>query len=128
MNILEIMVNQLAAGSPPLVPPLMRERHVEETEAQATADGRTDGEDGAGQEERQDLREAADSVAKALKDWAVSTDVDLKFNVVEPSGTIQVEVRDAQSGKVIRKIPEDEILRLAEQMRAMSGVMIDDLV
>jgi len=74
------------------------------------------------------VREAAETLADVLTERAMAADIELAFKVVESSGAIQVEVRESESGRVIRKIPEDEILRLAEQLKAMSGIMLDDLV
>ncbi|MCA1945417.1 MAG: flagellar protein FlaG [Desulfovibrio sp.] len=41
----------------------------------------------------------------------------LEITVHEDSGRLQVAVLDAQSGKVVRKIPEDEVLELARRIR-----------
>lgn len=43
--------------------------------------------------------------------------VSLEFSFHEGSGRLQVAVLDAQSGKVVRKIPEDEVLELARRIR-----------
>lgn len=50
--------------------------------------------------------------------------VELKFNVTD-SGEVQAEVRHPGGEKVIRKIPPDEVLELAESIKQMTGAFLD---
>lgn len=54
-----------------------------------------------------------------------SQGVALKFSISEESEELQVEVRDATSDKVIRKIPSDEVVRLSRSIKDMAGVLMD---
>lgn len=47
--------------------------------------------------------------------------VSLKFHVAQENGAVQVEVLDAESNKLVRKIPGDEAIRLAEQLKKAGG-------
>lgn len=46
--------------------------------------------------------------------------VEIKFHVHEETGEMQAEVMDPGGEKVLRKIPSDEILRLAASIKEMS--------
>ena len=41
----------------------------------------------------------------------------VKFEVLEDAGVVQIQVIDAQDGKVVRKIPADEVIRFLELMK-----------
>ncbi|MEF2146336.1 MAG: flagellar protein FlaG [Desulfovibrionaceae bacterium] len=51
--------------------------------------------------------------------------VELHFKLSEEADTVQVEVRDPQNGKVIRKIPEDELVRLSANIKGFAGAFLD---
>ena len=84
---------------------------------------------GAGEEAGQTQAQA--SAGSRVQDFAAGVEkfmlnlgVDLKFNVSD-SGEIQAEVRQADGEKLIRKIPPDEVMELAESIRRMSGAFLD---
>lgn len=54
-----------------------------------------------------------------------SQGVDLKFVVNEEAGEVQVEIRDAASEKLIRKIPQDELIKLQESLKKLAGTLYD---
>jgi|GEM_PF-1291077 flagellar protein FlaG len=66
----------------------------------------------------QHLTEAVDSYMSSLG-------VNLKFNIDERTDTVQVEVRDPETDKLIRKIPGDEMLDLAASIENMVGLFLD---
>jgi len=66
----------------------------------------------------QNLTEAVDSYMSSLG-------VNLKFNVDERTDIVQVEVRDPETDKLIRKIPADEMLDLAASIEKMVGLFLD---
>lgn len=66
----------------------------------------------------QDLTEAVDSYMSSLG-------VNLKFHIDEQTDTVQVEVRDPETQKLIRKIPADEMLELAASIEKMVGLFLD---
>jgi flagellar protein FlaG len=66
----------------------------------------------------QNLTEAVDSYMSSLG-------VNLKFHIDERTDTVQVEVRDPETQKLIRKIPADEMLDLAASIEKMVGLFLD---
>ncbi len=50
---------------------------------------------------------------------------DLHFSVDQSSDTIMVTVTEKSSGKVVRKIPSEEVLQLAANMDDMIGMIFD---
>lgn len=53
-------------------------------------------------------------------------DVKLKFNVLENNDTIQVEVIDS-NGKTIRKIPEDDLIKLTKSLKNLGQGFLDEV-
>lgn len=78
-----------------------------------------------GQIEAQSSRtgQVADFTAGVEK-FMQSLGVQLSFNVSD-SGDVQAVVSQADGGKVIRKIPPDEVLELAESIKKMTGAFLD---
>ncbi|MGE4553121.1 MAG: flagellar protein FlaG, partial [Desulfovibrionaceae bacterium] len=62
---------------------------------------------------------------RSAQDLLAERGVDLDFNLVGDDEELQVEVRDPRSGKLIRKLPPDELIKLSESLDQMSGVMVD---
>jgi flagellar protein FlaG len=62
----------------------------------------------------QNLTDAVDSYMSSLG-------VNLKFHIDEKTDTVQVEVRDPETQKLIRKIPADEMLELAASIEKWSA-------
>ena len=68
------------------------------------------------------MREIAADLRENIK---VLSDVDLDFAIHRPSGQVVVTVTDEKTGKVIREIPEREMLNLAAKLEEMMGVIFD---
>lgn len=51
--------------------------------------------------------------------------VDLQFNVHEDTGRVVVTVIDESTGKVIREIPPEEVLKLAASFEKTIGIIFD---
>jgi uncharacterized FlaG/YvyC family protein len=69
-----------------------------------------------------DLEELAGEVQKNLN---FMHNLDLRFSVHKASGQIMVTVIDESTGKVVREIPQSEILELASKMDEMVGLLFD---
>jgi uncharacterized FlaG/YvyC family protein len=41
----------------------------------------------------------------------------LKYEVLEDAGTVQIQVIDVRDGRVVRKIPADEVVKFIESLR-----------
>jgi len=67
--------------------------------------------------------EAAQKLEKQLR----QTDIGLKIRVLDDSqNRVQVEIVDEKSNKVLRKIPQDELLKLSASIKEMSGVLLNN--
>ncbi|WP_291322698.1 flagellar protein FlaG [Desulfonatronospira sp.] len=65
------------------------------------------------------------SAANSIKEYMNSLGVKLNFQFQEDSDRLQVVVVDPENDKVIRKIPSDELLSLAESIEDMLGVLVN---
>ena len=69
-----------------------------------------------------EVKEAVSKLNQASEIFGVN----LKFLFHEDAKRLQVEISEAGSGKVLKKIPPDEILDLVSKMNKMIGLMIDE--
>ena len=69
-------------------------------------------------------KEELSSMLSQAEEHFSSNDVKLKFNVLEENDTIQVEIIDSD-GKTIRKIPEDDLLKLSESLKNLGKGFLD---
>lgn len=90
-------------------------------EAAKSADERRSADEA--REREADIGQTVDDVNERLARDSRS----LRFRVYERTGELQVQVLDGSREKVIRSIPTDEMLKLSERMRELSGVgvMVD---
>jgi flagellar protein FlaG len=72
----------------------------------------------------QRVQHAAERIEAYLK----SVSRALEFRVDAGSGRTVVSVRDAETGDLIRQIPGDEVLRLAEMAEDQTVVLVDEQV
>lgn len=67
-----------------------------------------------------------EAVAGTIETSLVGKGVALSFKVLEDgSNGLQVEIRDASSGRLIRKTPPDELLALAKDLKKTTGGLLD---
>ena len=85
----------------------------------------TNTQDSRSQPKRQATQSELEDIAKAMDKYANSHQRDLKIQVHKGTGTIMVKVISKENGKVIREIPAEEILNLAEKMESMVGGLVD---
>lgn len=50
---------------------------------------------------------------------------DLNFSVDDSTGEVVVKVIDGESGKVVRQIPTEEVLKLAEQLEGARSLLFE---
>lgn len=68
-------------------------------------------------------------LTRALGDLATRLGADtteLTLRIDDATGVVQAEIVDSRSGKVIRKIPTDEVLRLSEAIKKGGAATIYD--
>lgn len=78
-----------------------------------------------GQKGKHTREELEKLVAEATKHLEANN-VKLKFNLVEEGEEIQVEVLDSD-GKTIRKIPDDDLLKLAKSLKNLGKGFLDTM-
>lgn len=72
-----------------------------------------------------DRQTAKDTAAKISKDIQAN-DTSLKIRLVEDSEAgVQVEIVNKSSNKVVRKIPQDELIKLSASIKQMTGVLLN---
>jgi flagellar protein FlaG len=79
------------------------------------------------QEEQEQLsKEDLEEVTKFLNDSTKLFNLSLRFRVHDESHRIVVSVLNADTDEVIRQIPTDEVLALAERLNEMVGVLFNE--
>lgn len=77
-------------------------------------------------EHLQQVREKLDAIAKSISEGEMPADRRLQFSVDESTKRIQITVSDKETGKVIRQVPSDTLLRVADSLEALKGLLYDD--
>lgn len=70
-----------------------------------------------------DTKGMLESVVSDLKALSQRAQPNLDFSIDEETGTFVVKVIDKDSGEVIRQLPTEEVLRIAEQLDEMRGLL-----
>ena len=70
-----------------------------------------------------DLKAAAKKLDEAVKEKSIN----LNFSVDEASRRFIVEVKDSETGELVRQIPGDAVLRTAASLESLKGVLFDDV-
>ena len=71
------------------------------------------------------LTELSELASDVQKNMNIIHNVNLQFSVNKESGRIMVTVTDETTGKVIREIPPEEIVRFADKFGEMVGMIFD---
>jgi flagellar protein FlaG len=69
-----------------------------------------------------------EKVAQQLESFLKRVSRSLEFHVDDASGRMVCSVRDAQTGDLIRQIPNEEVLRLAELAHDETIVLVNERV
>lgn len=68
-------------------------------------------------------REQVLAAVSDMQDYVDAAGRNIQFQLDDDSGRMVVKVTEASSGDVIRQMPSEEALRLAENLAEMSGVL-----
>jgi len=68
-------------------------------------------------------KEALSETVERINEYVQSVQRDLQFSVDEDSGRVIVTVLDHHTQEVIRQIPPENVLALAENMESLRGVL-----
>ena len=69
-----------------------------------------------------------ESVTRQIDSFLRSVNRSLQFRVDDASGRMVVSITDAATGEVIRQVPGEEALRMAERIDANIGALLDEKV
>lgn len=69
-----------------------------------------------------ELRESASRINEVMRTYG------LEFTVSDTGSRIITRIIDRESGEIIRQIPEEAVLRAAERLDDMVGVLLSDRV
>ena len=69
-------------------------------------------------------REKLDQAVQSLRDYSASVGVKLNFQVNMDKDSLQVEVLDPKSDQLIRKIPADQALDLADSIQESMAALL----
>lgn len=72
--------------------------------------------------------ETVQLVAQRLESYLRSVGRAIEFKVDDESGRTVISVRDAETGELIRQIPNEEVLRLAEMAEDQTIVLLHETV
>lgn len=68
-------------------------------------------------------RNALDTAITDIQDFVQSTSRNIDFQIDDSSGRVVINVTERSSGDVIRQIPSEEALRLAENLSQIRSVL-----
>lgn len=68
-------------------------------------------------------REPVEDAVVAIQNFVQSIRRDLNFSLDDSSGRVVVKVTDGASGEVIRQLPSEEALRLAESLEEVRSLL-----
>lgn len=70
---------------------------------------------------------SAKEAAQRLEKQLVQNDTGLRIRILDDSqNRVQVEIVDEKSDKVLRKFPQDELLKLSASIKEMSGILLNN--
>jgi uncharacterized FlaG/YvyC family protein len=70
-------------------------------------------------------KDAQREIMQRVSELASLLDRDLKFEIHEDAGIVQIQVIDTNDGRIVRKIPADEVLKLVSQIREKMSERLD---
>jgi flagellar protein FlaG len=75
------------------------------------------------EKKRAEDREPVEAAASSIQEFVQTIRRNLNFNVDDSSGRVVVQVTDSESGEVIRQIPSEDALKLAESLSEMRSLL-----
>lgn len=74
-------------------------------------------------EDAERVYEQVDSAVTSIQSFVQNIRRDLNFSVDDSSGRVVVKVTDGASGEIIRQLPSEEALRLAESLEEVRSLL-----
>ena len=72
------------------------------------------------------IRDRLKEISESLNSEMKMRSRDLQFSVDEVTNRFLVTVLEKDSGKVVKQIPSDDILKVAHNLEALKGILFDD--
>ena len=72
------------------------------------------------------IRDTLKKISESLNSEMEMRKKDLQFSVDEITNRFLVTVLDKDSGKIVKQIPSDAILKVAHNLEALKGILFDD--
>ncbi|MGH1487600.1 MAG: flagellar protein FlaG [Cellvibrionaceae bacterium] len=120
----EVRTTQLTA---PLVTSAALSRGIETAKDVASKEVKPVSEEIEKKPQTEEVAEAAvEDAVTELNSYVQSIQRDLHFSIDEDSGVTVVRVRDKESGELIRQIPEDIFLNLAQKLKDDNTISLLD--
>jgi uncharacterized FlaG/YvyC family protein len=73
-----------------------------------------------------EIRDRVQSVIDALNEQMIERNRSLNFSVDKTTGQAIVTIRNLQSGEVIRQMPPEVLVNLAQNFESLKGLVFDD--
>ncbi len=76
-------------------------------------------------QDKQEIQKQLNNTVKKLNDQMDSLNINIKFGFNDKIDTLFVDVTEKSTGRLIRKIPSEETMKLAEKMKEIIGMIFD---
>ena len=119
MDIFSVTNKQVAQNSQPSVDTSMNTKRSVEKVEQSTDVSKKQSLD------KKDIKQKLDNTIKHLNEHMKSLDTNVKFGFNDKIDTMFVNVMERSTGKIIRKIPTEEAMKLSEKMKEIVGMIFD---
>ena len=70
-------------------------------------------------------RETVMELVKHTSEILSTFDRELKYEVKDDAGVVQIQVIDSRDGRIVRKIPADEVIKIIEQLKNQLDDRVD---
>ena len=75
--------------------------------------------------DKEEIKKSLDKTIKNLNNQMEALDTNVKFGFNDKIDTLFVDVMERSTGKIIRKIPSEEAMKLSEKMKEIVGMIFD---
>ncbi len=76
-------------------------------------------------QDQKEIQKHLNNTVKKLNDQMDSLNINIKFGFNDKIDTMFVDVTEKSTGRLIRKIPSEETMKLAEKMKEIIGMIFD---
>ncbi len=76
-------------------------------------------------QDKKEIQKQLNNTVKKLNNQMDSLNINIKFGFNDKIDTLFVDVTERSTGKLIRKIPSEETMKLAEKMKEIIGMIFD---